>query len=70
MAALTTPVLLTVGGRSDPVDAAVDARLAATLPDAARHTFTDAGHIPHLTHPDVYAAIVTSFLGHMAAKTT
>ena len=68
--ALTTPVLLTVGGRSHPVDVAVDVCLAATLPEPVRHTFTDAGHIPHLTHPDVYAAIVRSFLDDVVAKAT
>jgi len=62
LAALTVPTLLTVGGEAFPMDAAIVARLGELLPHARRHTFADAGHIPHRTHPDEYARVVAAFL--------
>jgi pimeloyl-ACP methyl ester carboxylesterase len=57
------PVLVSDGGgASDPVDVAIVARLAEVLPDVRRHTFPDAGHVPHRTHPEVYASVVGAFL--------
>jgi pimeloyl-ACP methyl ester carboxylesterase len=67
LAALAVPVLLTVGERSEPIHHAVAACLAAAIPEQVRHTFEDAGHIPHLTHPDVFVDVVTSFLDDVAA---
>ena len=67
LALLTFPVLLTVGGRSDPLAAAISARLADALPNPVTYTFEDAGHIPHLTHPDLFAAVVKGFLDDVAA---
>jgi pimeloyl-ACP methyl ester carboxylesterase len=29
---------------------------------ASRHTFADAGHIPHRTHPEEFARVVAAFL--------
>ena len=62
LAGLAVPTLLTVGGEAFPMDAAIVARLGELLPHARRHTFTDAGHIPHRTHPDEYARVVAAFL--------
>ena len=40
----------------------VTERLAALIPHADRVTIAGAGHIPHRTHPDLYADIVTGFV--------
>jgi pimeloyl-ACP methyl ester carboxylesterase len=56
------PTLLTLGEVTDPAFAVVTERLAALLPHAERVTIAGAGHIPHRTHPDLYAEIVTRFV--------
>lgn len=55
------PVLLSEGDQSPPLFAAVLAQLAAVLPRRQRHTFPGAGHNPHLTHPEQYAAAIAAF---------
>lgn len=61
LADATTPVLLTGGAASPPLFEPVRERLAATLPQAKRHGFPDAGHLPHATHPDQYVEAVAEF---------
>ncbi len=57
------PVLLTDGDRSPTwLPAIVSALAASTYRHADRHTFVGAGHVPHLTHPHDYVAIVDSFI--------
>ena len=56
------PVLLTQGDQSAPFFPAVMDRIAAAMPRARRHTFHGAGHVPHVTAPDDYVAIVGAFL--------
>ena len=60
---VSSPVLLTTGAHSPPLFAPVVARIAAALPDAQLHAFPDAGHIPHVTHPDSYIAAIAEFIG-------
>jgi len=55
------PAMLTLGGQSPPFFALVVERLAGVLPQAVTKTFEGAGHVPHLSHPDEYVAVVTSF---------
>jgi pimeloyl-ACP methyl ester carboxylesterase len=56
------PVLLTDGDASPPwLPAIVDALASTTYPHAERHTFSGAGHVPHLTHPESFATTVESF---------
>jgi pimeloyl-ACP methyl ester carboxylesterase len=56
------PVLLTEGDASPSwLPAIVDALASTTYPHAERHTFAGAGHVPHLTHPESFAATVQSF---------
>jgi len=55
------PTLLTLGDQSPPTFAPVVAKLAAALPRATVRTFEGAGHIPHVTHPSVYAEAVLAF---------
>ncbi|MCH0540092.1 alpha/beta hydrolase [Streptomyces sp. MUM 203J] len=59
LAACTAPVLLSHGTESPAWFEAILDRLAAVLPHAGRNTFRGAGHIPHVTHPQDYAATVT-----------
>ncbi len=65
------PVLLTDGDASPAWLPALVATLAATrYGHAQRHTFGGAGHVPHLSHPHAYAAIVDSFISTTGAEST
>ena len=33
------------------------------MPSARRYTIADAGHVPHMTHPDAYVEMVVQFIG-------
>jgi pimeloyl-ACP methyl ester carboxylesterase len=70
LADVTTPVLLTGAAASPPLFEPVLERLAATLPRAERHRFPDAGHLPHVTHPDEYLDAVTAFASRVAGHRT
>lgn len=70
LGALTTPVLLTDGARSVPDAAIVTRRLAELLPQARRHTFPEAGHVPHRTHPDELVEVLRGFLRDVEASPT
>jgi len=52
------PAQLTLGDQSPPLFAPVLDRLQSVLPHAERHTYVGAGHVPHLTQPREFAAIV------------
>ena len=56
------PVLLTDGEASLSWLVATTGAVADRHPHAGRRTFACAGHVPHLTHPVEYAAIVRSFV--------
>jgi pimeloyl-ACP methyl ester carboxylesterase len=58
---LALPVLLTMGDRSPPAFAPVIRTLARALPHAEVSTLAGAGHIPHVTHPDLYVETIESF---------
>lgn len=60
--AFSKPVLLTTGGQSPPVFPPVISRLANALPDTEVHRFPEAGHIPHVTHPDAFVGVVRDFI--------
>ncbi|MFG3495969.1 alpha/beta fold hydrolase [Streptomyces sp. NPDC047928] len=60
--ACTAPVLLSRGTEGPAWFGTVLDRLATVLPRAQHHTFHGAGHIPHETHPQDYAAAVTRFV--------
>lgn len=57
----TKPTLLTLGGQSPPTFKPVVARLAEALPHARVMTLPDAGHVPHVTHPDAYVGTIVEF---------
>lgn len=56
------PVLLTSGGQSPPVFQPVLEHLARLLSRAHRLEYADAGHIPHVTHPEEYVETVSAFV--------
>lgn len=60
---VAVPVLLMEGSASRPIIAAINAGLAARLPDACRVVVEGAGHMGPITHPEVVAAEVLGFLG-------
>ena len=65
----TLPVLLTDGtGSPTWLPTIVSALAATTYVHADRHTFVGAGHVPHLTHPHDYVAIVDSFIAATRAE--
>jgi pimeloyl-ACP methyl ester carboxylesterase len=62
------PLLLTKGSAAPPVFQQLVERLAELLPNAGSATVVGAGHGPHLSHPQAYAQLVTTFLGNAAAR--
>jgi pimeloyl-ACP methyl ester carboxylesterase len=64
----SAPALLTVGGQSPPFFPVVVERIAGALAQAERHTFTDAGHVPHLSHSEEHIRVVNGFIQSAAAS--
>jgi pimeloyl-ACP methyl ester carboxylesterase len=62
------PTLLTTGDRSSPVFPPVIRRLAREMPVAEVVTFAGSGHIPHVTHPEIYADTITAFIHRHAGS--
>jgi len=62
LAAFSGPALLSLGGQSPPFFGMVAERLAPALPHVARHTFPQAGHVPHMSHPEEYVRVVSDFI--------
>ncbi|MGP8077507.1 MAG: alpha/beta fold hydrolase [Thermoplasmata archaeon] len=62
LAGLDLPVLLTTGERSSPLFRGIEGELAATMRNSTARTLRGAGHVPHLTHPEMYAGVVATFL--------
>ena len=69
LARFDRPVLLTQGARSAPFFAKIiDILIARSLSDAQRHTYPEAGHVPHESHPADYAATVRQFIRAQAGQ--
>ena len=62
LARFERPALLTGGSESPPFFAPVLDKLAAVLPNATRKTLAGDGHLPHITHPQEYVALITEFI--------
>lgn len=56
------PVLLTSGDQSPPIYEPVTQWLGRLLPQVTPLTYEDAGHLPHVTHPDRYVSEVVAFV--------
>lgn len=61
----SVPLLITTGTESPVLEAAAAEELARRVPGARLERISDAGHIPHRTHPDQYTRTVTSFVASM-----
>ena len=59
---LLVPTLVTMGDQSPGVLRRVVEALAGVLPHARVQELADCGHVPHVTRPDLYAAVVGAFL--------
>ena len=62
LAELLVPVMLTTGERSPPFLHRTSARLAECLRNVTVRDLPGAGHVPHLTQPDQFIALVHGFL--------
>jgi pimeloyl-ACP methyl ester carboxylesterase len=67
LATFPHPPLLTSGDRSAPLVAPVIVRLVAALPTAEVRTSAGAGHIPHVTHAEVWVAAAVRFNSRRSA---
>jgi pimeloyl-ACP methyl ester carboxylesterase len=56
------PTLVTTGEATAPFFGAIADRIAAAISTSSRHTFPEAGHAPHDTHPDDFVTLVSSFI--------
>ena len=64
---IAQPTLLTLGDQSPSQFGPVIERLAESLTNALVLSMPDAGHVPHVTHPDAYAEAVQDFVRRHAA---
>ena len=58
---VTVPTLLSTGEDSHPAFHVITERLAAGLPHAEQQTMAGAGHVPHRSDPQEYAALLLGF---------
>jgi pimeloyl-ACP methyl ester carboxylesterase len=63
------PLLISVGTESPELEILAAKELVRLLPAARVETLDGAGHIPHRTHPDLYAAMLTSFINGSPSPT-
>jgi len=59
----TGPILITRGETGPPQFGPIIDMVAKTLTQAEQQTIPQAGHVPHTTHPEPYAAIMAAFFG-------
>lgn len=57
------PVLFTQGDQSPPFFSKIVTRLAEAIDSAEVKTLPGAGHVPHITHPGEYTAVLSQFAG-------
>jgi pimeloyl-ACP methyl ester carboxylesterase len=68
LASSPPPLLLTRGDESPPWFAPIVTTLGGAIGDAEVHTYSGAGHAPHLTHPGDYVTTVMSFLSRVRSR--
>jgi pimeloyl-ACP methyl ester carboxylesterase len=61
LAAFDRPSLVTAGTESPPFFKPITAAVADALPSVTLRTFEGAGHVPHLSHPELYVDTVGQF---------
>lgn len=70
LAELLIPVLLTTGERSPPFVRRITTLLAERLRNSTFRTLPRVGHVPHLSDPDQFIALVHGFLVERNVPTT
>jgi len=55
------PVLLSIGTQSPPFFKPIVQTVAAALSTSRHYTFDGAGHVPHISHPELYVETVRDF---------
>lgn len=68
LAATTVPLLLTHGTESPALFPAAITELVTLVPAARVEIIEGAGHLPHATHPEEWAARLTAFHEHHPAR--
>lgn len=68
VAASTVPLLISTGAESPVGEAAAATELSRRAPTARLETIPGSGHIPHRTHPDLYAAVLTDFIASVESS--
>jgi pimeloyl-ACP methyl ester carboxylesterase len=63
---LKIPVLVVTGVHDTPYILAASDFMAERLPNVRREMMADAAHLPNLDHPDVFQALLASFLDEAA----
>jgi pimeloyl-ACP methyl ester carboxylesterase len=58
----TQPVFLSQGEVSPPFFPVVINKIGESLLHAQRKTFSEAGHVPHISHPEEYVKALTAFV--------
>jgi pimeloyl-ACP methyl ester carboxylesterase len=58
----TQPVFLSQGEASPPFFPIVINKIEGSLPHAQRKTFSGAGHVPHMSHPEEYVKALTALV--------
>jgi pimeloyl-ACP methyl ester carboxylesterase len=59
---IAQPTLLTLGDQSPSQFRPVIERLSGVMTSASVLRIPEAGHVPHVTHPDAYAGAVQDFV--------
>lgn len=67
LAAFRRPMLLSEGDQSPPFFRVILEQIAIALPQARRHIYRGAGHVPHLTHAGEFVNVVSGFVNAAAA---
>jgi pimeloyl-ACP methyl ester carboxylesterase len=62
LSAFDGPILLTAGSESLPLFPWVVHEIADAVPSARRRVFSEAGHVPHVTHPDEFVQVPREFV--------
>jgi len=55
------PTMLTYGGKSPPFFRPIIEKLSKTMPGSKLLSYPEAGHTPHISHPEEFVRRVTSF---------
>jgi len=61
------PALVTTGTTSGPFFGPIAEIVAQALPMSTLRRFEGAGHVPHISHPDLYVELIRHYCEHTGA---